>query len=91
MKGRGHQVATVWDTTEVVNVLGPTAGDEEIKIAVADVECKQQTGLIRIWFDEETAIQKQLVAGDRAALDRARARTDKTLSKAAAVNGAVGR
>ncbi|HEX5566695.1 MAG TPA: hypothetical protein VFY14_07160 [Streptomyces sp.] len=58
---------------------------------MAEVECKQQTRLIKIWFDEETRIQKQLVADNRTVLDNARADQDRTLREAAGVNRAAGR
>lgn len=88
MKDRGHRADTVWDTDELFTSGGDTAGREEIKIATDDVECKTTTGLIKVWFDEETAIQKQLIEDNKQALNSVRSRQDKTLSNASGINAA---
>ncbi|MBN3929628.1 hypothetical protein IQ279_08235 [Streptomyces verrucosisporus] len=91
MKDRGYQVEMVWDTTKVVEDLGETASEEGIKIATAEVECKQETDLIKIWFYEETKIQKQIIADNQKALSGAQGRQEKTLGEAAGVNKAAAR
>ncbi len=89
MKDRGHQVSTVWDTDKLHSPAAGTAGSEEIQLATDDVECKTSTGLVKVWFDEETAIQKQLLKDNKPSLDAARSQKDRTLSTASAINTAT--
>jgi hypothetical protein len=35
--------------------------ETEIGVAVADVECKRQVGVVQVWFAVETAYQRQAV------------------------------
>ncbi|MFG3135999.1 hypothetical protein ACGFZA_07230 [Streptomyces sp. NPDC048211] len=90
MKGRGFEAATVWDTDELVGVQGPTATDKEIGIATADVECKEETNLIKVWFDQESVIQRELIKGNQASLSGARTLSDKTLGAAARLSATAG-
>ncbi|MFE6456585.1 hypothetical protein ACFVP0_03845 [Streptomyces cinereoruber] len=89
MKDRGHQVNSVWDTDKLYSPAAGTASTEEIKLATDDVECKTTTGLVKVWFDEETTIQKQLIKENESNLDKARSRKDITLSTASAINTAA--
>lgn len=60
--------------------LAPAADDRfaggpdptELAAATADVECKRRTNLVGVWFAEERAIQLDLVAANRTALDAVR-------------------
>ncbi|WP_405796437.1 hypothetical protein [Streptomyces sp. NBC_01506] len=90
MKGRGYQVDTVWETADVAGAEAETADQDEIEVATAEVECKQETDLVKIWFAEETTIQKQLVDDNQQALVGAQSQLNKTLGKAAAVNRSAG-
>ncbi|MFI0929984.1 hypothetical protein [Streptomyces sp. NPDC021012] len=89
MKGRGHEVNNVWDTDKLYSPVAGTASSDEIELATDDVECKTTTGLVKVWFDEETAIQKQLIKDNKASLDKARSRRNSTLSTASAINAAA--
>ncbi|MFE5593055.1 hypothetical protein [Streptomyces sp. NPDC056549] len=89
MKDRGHEVKDVWDTDKLYSPAAGTASSEEIKLATDDVECKTATGLVKVWFDEETAIQKQLVKDNNASLEGARSRWNSTLATASAINTAA--
>lgn len=86
MKDRGYQVNTVWETAEVAGAESETADQQEIEVATAEVDCKQETGLVKVWFAEETTIQKRLVEENQQALKGAESQLGKTLEKAAAVN-----
>jgi hypothetical protein len=44
----------------------------EVATATADVACKDQTGLVRVWSEAESAWQRPRVAANRAALDQLR-------------------
>lgn len=89
MKDRGYQLNNVWDTDKLHSPAAGTASSEEIELATADVECKTTTNLIKIWFDEEAAIQKQLIKENQSNLDKARSRKNSALSSASAINTAA--
>ncbi|WP_406286860.1 hypothetical protein [Streptomyces sp. NBC_00209] len=89
MKERGFNAPTVWDTDELVGVQSETPTDKEIAIAVADVECKQDTDLIKIWFAQESAIQRQLVKENQASLGGAQNQVKKTLDVASGVTASL--
>ncbi|MET4921018.1 hypothetical protein P3L51_01325 [Streptomyces sp. PSRA5] len=77
---------TVWDTADVAGAEGETADQAEIEVATAEVDCEQETGLVKVWFAEETTIQKRLVEENQEALKGAESQLDKTLEKAAEVS-----
>ncbi|MFD8010499.1 hypothetical protein [Streptomyces sp. NPDC058955] len=89
MKDRGYQVNSVWDTDKLHSPAAGTASSEEIKLATADVECKTTTDLVKVWFDEETAIQKQLIKDNESSLGQAQSQNGNTLSTASAINAAT--
>lgn len=86
MKESGFDVATVWDMEEVYDEMSATVTDAEIASAVAEVKCKQETGLIEVWFQEEVKIQQGLIKGNRKDLSAAKARNEDVLKRAAAVS-----
>lgn len=59
-----------------------TAGPDEIATAVADVACKQSTGLIPVWSAVEADHQEQLIAASQSELDGYRALLDQQVSAA---------
>ncbi|WP_290062214.1 hypothetical protein [Amycolatopsis solani] len=52
----------------------------EIATATADLECKRRTNLVGVWFTAETAVQRGLVDGNRAALESIRRAADAELA-----------
>lgn len=50
----------------------PTAGTDEIRTAVTDVECKRTTNLIGVWFTVQTAYEQAAIAPRVAELTRIR-------------------
>ncbi|GHG04880.1 hypothetical protein ACFFSH_36865 [Streptomyces filamentosus] len=90
MKERGYQVATVWDAANLTDpASSSSAGDVEKKTALAEVDCKQQTDLVAIWFKAEQKIQETLVAKHQDALGKARANTVAGLTAARQVTAAT--
>ncbi|WP_411082656.1 hypothetical protein [Streptomyces sp. cmx-18-6] len=85
MNARGHDVKTVWDAGDLASANAPTASSKEISIATAEVECKEKTDLVKVWYTEESAIQKQLIASHTSLLDRAQKSSKSTLEAAPAV------
>ncbi|MGW3836346.1 hypothetical protein [Streptomyces microflavus] len=86
MNARGYDVNTVWDASDLASTNAPTASSKEIKIASAEVECKEKTGLVKVWFTEESAIQRQLIVDQKSLLDRAQKRSKSTLDAAPAIH-----
>jgi hypothetical protein len=88
MAAKGYKAATPFDAMRLPpSAAGPKPDKQEIATAVADVSCKQQTGLIRTWFDAEVAVQYRQIAADKPALDAAKAQTDAMVKAAAAATG----
>jgi len=46
---------------------------QDIKTALADIRCKDETNLVGVWFTVESAYQNRAIARDRAGFDAARA------------------
>jgi hypothetical protein len=66
----------------------PSAGAKEIRVARADVACKQQTNLVGIGLSLQTAYQRHLIqlnatklAPLRRSLDILKARTEAVIAK----------
>ncbi|WP_433893570.1 hypothetical protein [Streptomyces sp. CA-111067] len=88
MAARGYKAATPFDAMRLPpSAAGPKPDKQEIATAVADVSCKQRTGLVRTWFDAEVTVQHQQIAADKPALDAAKAQIDAMVKAAAAATG----
>ncbi|MGW2378354.1 hypothetical protein [Kitasatospora sp. NPDC001683] len=60
----------------------PTADQQEIATAQADITCKRQTNLIGIWYAVDAAYQQQQIQAHQAELDRDRAAEQRQLDEA---------
>lgn len=49
-----------------------TVSDKEINTATADIACRNQHNVARVWFDAETALQKQYISEHAADLQKGR-------------------
>ncbi|MGW4506822.1 hypothetical protein ACWENO_19510 [Streptomyces sp. NPDC004436] len=58
MKGRGFNFGSPIDSISNRSYMGPTVSDEEKKVALADVACKERIGLVGAWNREESRIQE---------------------------------
>ncbi|MDT0489591.1 hypothetical protein RM717_03615 [Streptomyces griseus] len=65
-----------------IQVSSPTASDEEIAQAVADVECKKSTRLIDIWSTQESGLQEKAIKASASALTNEKNLKDSTIAKA---------
>lgn len=61
MKRNGYRVTDPVSPVSQLNLAGDLSGDTAIALAVEDVECKKQTGLVGVWFAVESAYQKRLI------------------------------
>ncbi|MGW0336666.1 hypothetical protein ACWD0J_33310 [Streptomyces sp. NPDC003011] len=64
MRRKGYDYASPMDALETPAFREGKVSAEEKETAVADVSCKQNTGLLDTWFDAEAAIQKDMIAKD---------------------------
>lgn len=67
MKEKGYNAATPFDAADLA-----TAGGSGVTIALADIDCKTATGLVRTWFAEDTAIQRVQIEEHHLELEEAR-------------------
>ncbi|MDT0344546.1 hypothetical protein [Streptomyces litchfieldiae] len=78
MAEAGYEVAHPYDAGTLT-----TAPAQEI--AVTDIGCKEQVGLVETWFAVESAVQEDLIGEHRAALEEEQARNDAVLAVAASL------
>ncbi|EPJ39984.1 hypothetical protein STAFG_2984 [Streptomyces afghaniensis 772] len=55
---------------------------ESVALAVDDIDCKEQTDLVKVWFGVESAIQDQQIAGNRSRLTGIKEQHDKEMTAA---------
>ncbi|MEV7358408.1 hypothetical protein [Kitasatospora sp. NPDC091276] len=84
MKRAGYDYATPLQTGTWPS---ERATGEERTTALADVACKQETGLVRIWNEAETTVQRTLIQQNATAFDGVLAERRRMLSEADAVLG----
>ncbi|MFE5594266.1 hypothetical protein [Streptomyces sp. NPDC056549] len=71
MKKKGYAVADPYAAIDLVpRVEGAETSPKEISAAVADIDCKKETDLVRVWHRAETAIQTQQVERNQLALQQ---------------------
>ena len=88
MKSKGYTVDTPFDAPALApSSTGPSPTSQEIGVAVADVACKQQTNLVKIWFTTESAVQNQQVEQNQLALNQLRQQIEAAVKASAAVTG----
>ncbi|MEU0163526.1 hypothetical protein ABZ154_33260 [Streptomyces sp. NPDC006261] len=83
MKDKGHTASDPYRATE--KGLGNTETKDSIALALDDIDCKEQTRLIEVWFKEESTVQKRLIKENRAQLTAAKMRLKDVLTAAKAV------
>ncbi|MFZ3500368.1 hypothetical protein ACODT5_45360 [Streptomyces sp. 5.8] len=71
MTGKGHPgfKDPFEAARSVTRPEGATAGPEEIDLALAEIDCKAETGLVATWFSEESKIQTAVIAKQRPVLE----------------------
>jgi hypothetical protein len=92
MANKGYTVATPFDAMNLQSSSsGQSAGDQGISVAMADVTCKDHTGLIKTWFTAESSVQRQQIEQNQLALQAVRTKLDNSVKAATAVkNGELG-
>lgn len=74
MGDRGYDYASPYE------IGVPPHGGDDPQTAVADIQCKEQTSLVTVWFEAESEIQRDLIESNQAALE-AEARTWERLTE----------
>jgi hypothetical protein len=90
MVARGYQVSTVWDLEAHYDSGTPIASHEEIALAVAEVECKEQTSLVAVWFERERLIQQALIDQNLDVLGEVKAHNEQALAAAEKISASSG-
>ncbi|MFJ9908301.1 hypothetical protein ACIRVK_36485 [Streptomyces sp. NPDC101152] len=69
MGGKGHAgLADPYKAMDQGVTNDGKPSQESIALAVDDIDCKQQTDLVKIWFDVESAIQDKQIADNKTQL-----------------------
>ncbi|MFJ4126279.1 hypothetical protein DLE01_19990 [Streptomyces sp. FT05W] len=83
MKDKGRKASDPYRAMEQGFVETDT--QDSIALALDDIDCKEQTRLIEVWFKEESAVQKRLIKENKDQLDVVKTRTRDVLTAAKAV------
>ncbi|WP_053713278.1 hypothetical protein [Streptomyces sp. XY413] len=88
MDGKGHKgLTTPFDAANRVPHVEGRPSPEEIAVAVAEVDCKTQTGLVDVWFKEESRLQTALIAQHLGTLGPIRSRNGAAVDAAGSKAG----
>jgi hypothetical protein len=83
MKTEGYTAATPFEATEIApHAEGGPASKEEIALALAEIDCKETTELVGVWFAEELKIQKARIAEHQDRLNSTRMRNSSAVAAA---------
>ena len=82
MSGKGYTVETPYDADKVVPHIDGAPSQDEIDVALADIDCKKATDLVKVWNDTETAIQKQQIVDHRSELTKPKERNASAVAAA---------
>lgn len=83
MKTEGYTAVTPFEATDIApHAEGGPASQEEIAVALAEIDCKEKTDLVKVWFTEESKIQKAQIAEHRTKLNGTRTRNSEAVAAA---------
>ncbi|MEU8762451.1 hypothetical protein [Streptomyces sp. NPDC048659] len=85
MKDKGREAADPYRATEQGYADGDGTTKNAIELALDDIDCKEQTRLIEVWFKEESAVQKRLIEQNKDQLAAVKKRMGEVLAAAKAV------
>lgn len=81
MKASGYSYASPLEPSFRTTEVSP----DERRTALADVSCKNKTGLVRLWNSVESSYQRELIAGNLSELDESRKERRRMRERASAV------
>lgn len=83
MKTEGYTAATPSEAAEITpHMEGGAASKEEIAVALTEIDCKEKTDLVAVWFAEETKIQKAQIVEHQDKLSGIRTRNSNAVAAA---------
>lgn len=85
MKDKGRKAADPFRAMEQGYADGDGTTKSAIELALDDVDCKEQTRLIEVWFKEESAVQKRLIEENKDQLAAIKERLGEVLAAAKTV------
>ncbi|MFF3728622.1 hypothetical protein ACFYYM_40470 [Streptomyces erythrochromogenes] len=89
MKAKGYNYAAPMDAHEDVRFHDPSVVTElEIATATADVQCRTEHKVQKVWFDVETRLQQKAVKENQPAFEEAKKANQESVKKSSAVLGA---
>ncbi|MDX2294418.1 MULTISPECIES: hypothetical protein [Streptomyces] len=86
MKKQGRSATDPYRAMEQGYASGDGTTKDAIELALDDIDCKQQTQLIEVWFKAESEIQKRLIEENKDRLVVVKTRMSEVLAAAKAVN-----
>ncbi|MFF2077437.1 hypothetical protein ACFVXG_22110 [Kitasatospora sp. NPDC058162] len=84
MAEKGYQAADPMEAFKLTRRTGSGPNKGEIAVATTDVDCKERTGLVMVWFDVESEIQRNQITQNQPALIQTRARITASVKSAIA-------
>ncbi|WP_329494765.1 hypothetical protein [Kitasatospora herbaricolor] len=88
MAGRGYTVDIPYNADRLAPGSGAQgASSAQLTVALADIDCKEKTDLVGIWFRTETKVQNQLIEQNQLALSEVRDRISAAVRAATTVTG----
>jgi hypothetical protein len=87
MAAKGYRYASPMDAIDDPRFGRAQTDPAEMSTARADVECKKKTGLVRTWFDVESAMQQTEIDQNAETLTRIKRHKEDQLKRAAAELG----
>ncbi|MFK0016281.1 hypothetical protein [Streptomyces sp. NPDC091027] len=89
MKAKGYNYGEPMDAHEDVRFHDPSVVTElEIATATADVQCRTEHKVQKVWFDVETRLQQKVVKENQPAFEEAKKVNQESVKKSSAVLGA---
>lgn len=88
MKQEGYTYAEPMDAHEDPLFATPTSSADEITVARADVSCRDEHGVNRVWFEAESRLQRAAIEQNAERLDEEKKRLVDSVRNAAEILGA---
>ncbi|MFD0023000.1 hypothetical protein [Streptomyces sp. NPDC058382] len=85
MKDKGRKAADPYRAMEQGYADGDGTTKNAIELALDDIDCKEQTRLIEVWFKKDSAVQKRLIEENKNQLAAIKERMGEALAAAKAV------
>jgi hypothetical protein len=82
MRGKGYSYATPLESISAVDLGKPVGDKGQKRLAIADVACKNEVGLVKIWSAAEVKIQDKMISASRQALQQQKRDNATTLRNA---------